>query len=96
MAFAEIAAILLDVLQHDLPCARSRLALNKCRRALSDRPPDRQRDQRTRQPSARRGSARVAGYAGSARRYSSGDALGFVAFVVSVLWAFSHTNIGWD
>jgi len=24
------------------------------------------------------------------------DALGFVAFVVSVLWAFSHTNIGWD
>jgi len=25
-----------------------------------------------------------------------GDGLGFVAFVVSVLWAFSHTNIGWD
>ncbi len=25
-----------------------------------------------------------------------GDALGFVLFVVSVLWAFNHTNIGWD
>jgi hypothetical protein len=25
-----------------------------------------------------------------------GDALGFVAFAVPVLWEFSHTNIGWD
>jgi hypothetical protein len=24
-----------------------------------------------------------------------GDAIGFVGFVVAVLWAFSHMNMGW-
>jgi len=91
MAFAEIVAILPDVLPHDhpvqMPPRAERVpmgALGTVHRTISV----------TRDASAFGAAWVLAGgrYAGSAQR-SSSDKLGPPAFVVSALWAFSHTNM---